>query len=255
MRQLLLDQGLTSTIYAAAWEPDYASMCQPFEAYEGGPAIYQFAVGSGVGDFVIRHVDVLAVNSHNVTPPRFFAGWRQPAVQEAAAWGERQLVRLGQRASLGVAVSAFNANGLRRAGFATTRVVPLLVDFSTLDREVDEATRAYLLSGKRGADWLFVGRIVPNKAQHDVVRAFAVHRASAPGSRLWLVGRTDSPSYELALRALVDELGLADAVVFTGSLDGATRAPTTVLPTSSSTRQSTRVSVSLCWRRCTTGSQ
>ena len=31
------------------------------------------------------------IYSHNVTPAHFFAGWEQPAVQEAALWGRAQL--------------------------------------------------------------------------------------------------------------------------------------------------------------------
>ena len=39
-----------------------------------------------------------------------------------------------------------------------------------------------------GSDWLFVGRLVPAKAQHDLVKAlWAFHRLYDPQARLHLV--------------------------------------------------------------------
>ena len=84
--------------------------------------------------------------------------------------------------------------------------------------------RERLAADKQGIDWLFVGRLVPNKAQHDLVLAFALHSVASPGSRLWLVGRTDSPRYETALRHLIAALDLGDTVTITGPVDDATLA-------------------------------
>lgn len=224
VRDLLVEKGLHSTVYAAAWAPEFDTFCRPFDSYDGGAALYQFAVGSGVGDYVARHVRRLAVCSHNVTPPRFFAGWGQPAVQEAAAWGDRQLRTLAESATLGIADSSFNADGLRQAGFRDPVVVPLLMDPSNLRPDTENGPLGSPAEDKQGIDWLFVGRLVPNKAQHDLVLAFALHRVTSPGSRLWLVGRTDSPRYETALRHLIAALDLGDAVAITGPVDDGTLA-------------------------------
>lgn len=72
-----------------------------------------------------------------------------------------------------------------------------------------------------GPVWLFVGRLAPNKAQHDLLAAFAVfRRLQGTGARLVLVGSAVSADYEAALRSLVSDLGLDDAVRFTGSVSG-----------------------------------
>ena len=64
-----------------------------------------------------------------------------------------------------------------------------------------------------GAQWLFVGRVAPNKCQHDVVGAFAVYRrVFDPGARLTLVGGATSPHYQRAIERLIGELGLGDSV-------------------------------------------
>src|SRR5207244_2242555 len=73
-----------------------------------------------------------------------------------------------------------------------------------------------------GARWLFVGRLCPNKAQHDIVRAFAIfRRLFDPAATLTLVGRSSSHRYETALRALISGLGLDDAVHLVGSITDA----------------------------------
>ena len=73
-----------------------------------------------------------------------------------------------------------------------------------------------------GADLLFVGKISPHKAPHDLVKMLAVlRRLYDPAARLHLVGSPLGETYEPALRAFIDELGLTDAVNFAGSVSGA----------------------------------
>lgn len=60
---------------------------------------------------------------------------------------------------------------------------------------------------------LFVGRLSPNKAQHQLVEAlWFTRRWYDPDARLRLVGPAVTGTYVDAVLALADELGLADAV-------------------------------------------
>ena len=63
----------------------------------------------------------------------------------------------------------------------------------------------------------FAGRLKPEKGADILVRAFALARQRVPAARLAIAG---SGSAEPALRALVAELGLSDAVVLHGQLGG-----------------------------------
>ncbi len=103
-------------------------------------------------------------------------------------------------------------------GLADTAVVPVFIDpsgWGALDRE----HRDQLRRSKRGTDWLFVGRLAANKAQHDLVCAFALYRRVwDPDARLWLVGGTSAGSYQLALEALIARLDLGDSVRLAGSV-------------------------------------
>src|SRR5207248_3376126 len=63
------------------------------------------------------------------------------------------------------------------------------------------------------------GRLAPNKAQHDLIKALAAYRRLYdPRARLHLVGTSSSESYRTALVAYADALDLVDAVEFTGSV-------------------------------------
>jgi glycosyltransferase involved in cell wall biosynthesis len=190
--------------------------------------LYHSSVGSPVADFVAQRPEPIIVDYHNITPPSFFVRW-EPVVAGALSLGRRQLARLAPRARLGLADSSFNAQELSEIGFAPTAVVPILLDVAALDRvSAERAVLDRVRSAARngGRTWLFVGRLAPNKAQHDVVKAFAAYRRfHDPHGRLCLVGGSSSHSYSEALHEFVDALGLRDAVDFTGPVsDAALRA-------------------------------
>jgi glycosyltransferase involved in cell wall biosynthesis len=122
---------------------------------------------------------------------------------------------------LGIAVSGFNERELVEAGYRRTAVVPVLVDFEALGAVSDRAADRRLAAAKRqgGADWLFVGRIAPNKCQHQLVKAFAVYRRLYDAkARLWLVGSSSSSTYLSALERFIEALELGESVVLTGSV-------------------------------------
>lgn len=181
--------------------------------------LYHTAIGSPVSDFVMSRTERLVVDHHNLTPASQFAAW-EPSMVHALAWGRSQLAGMADRAVLGLADSSYNESELRDVGFRHTRVAPILFDFSQFDREVDGSLAERLRA--EGPAWLFVGRIAPNKAHHDLIKAFAVHHRVYDGSmRLRIVGGSASDRYVEALHALVSALQLDDAVDFTGSVTDA----------------------------------
>ena len=180
--------------------------------------VYQVAIGSPVADWLIDRGETLIANHHNFTPLRFLQAW-DPTATHGVAWGRRQLQRLARRCALGIADSRFNQLDLEAAGFAESVVVPVLIDLASSDRDVDEVLlqRLRAAKGDGGRDWLFVGRIAPNKCQHDLVAALAAHRrAYGSPTRLHLVGGSTSATYSFALERFVAALGLEDAVEITG---------------------------------------
>jgi glycosyltransferase involved in cell wall biosynthesis len=217
--------GLESEVYSHTTHPSLVERAQPYQRYQGSAGgdvrlLYHLAIGSVVADFVLARPEGLLVDYHNLTPGAFFADWDPPVVY-GQSWGREQLRALAARTELGLADSGFNRAELVEAGYRRTTVVPILFDPSLFEREVDEPALGRLLAAKStgGSDWLFVGRVVPNKAQHDVVKAFAAYRrVFDPKARLHLVGGTSVPSYAEAVGRYVDALGLTGAVELAGAV-------------------------------------
>lgn len=221
LRDLLRGTGLASEIFTAALDPALVGEARPLaELPAPDPAgmaiVYQCSIGNEVVDLLLRRPDPLVVNYHNLTPVEHLLRWA-PDMAHLVSWGRHQLRSLAPRAVLGIGDSAYNTVELERAGFRATATVPVLLDLP-LAPPADDTRR----SSGTGERWLFVGRIVPNKAQHDLVLALAWARAVVdPAATLRLVGRNAAPGYHHQLEALVDELDLGAAVTFTGPVTDA----------------------------------
>ena len=226
VRRVVREMGLPSTIFAEhrRWPgrtdaEEYRRYGRAVPAQPGDVLLYQTAIGSTVADFVLARPETLAVNYHNITPVRYFADW-EPGVVHGVAWGRAQLAAMGERAALGIAVSRYNERELSGLGYRRTTVVPVLVDLDAFDVEVDPGAEERLASP--ASTWLFVGRVAPNKAHHDLIKAFAAYRrAYDPDAVLRIVGAPSSADYSQALRSFVEALGLTDAVVFAGPVSEA----------------------------------
>ncbi len=161
----------------------------------------------------------LFLNYHNITPAEYFARW-EPGMADGFDRARRALAGLATCTELAIADSGYNEAELRRLGYRTTTTSPPLVDLGAL--HAPPSRRALARIDRRrgaGARWLFVGRLAPNKCQHDVIGAFAAYRkAFDPAARLVLVGAPSSYRYLRALQQLVADLELGDTVVLAGGI-------------------------------------
>ena len=222
-QRILRDLGLASEVFAENVRPNLARRGRPYRDYgravkgrSDDVLLYHIAQGASLADWVAARPETLVVDHHNITPAKFFSSW-EPHIVPGLLWGRRQIADLAGRAVLGLADSAYNESELVEAGFKHTAVVPILLDLHDFERDVDEAAANDLATS--GNVWLFVGRVVPNKAQHDLVKAFAMYRrAYDPTAQLRIVGSSGSPSYGDALRELIDAAGLDGAVTVTGGV-------------------------------------
>lgn len=183
--------------------------------------LYQSSTGSTVVDWLLKRPEPLAVNYHNITPASFFEAWDD----QGAASMRRARVQLGalaRRARLALADSPFNAAELIELGYDPVVVAPLLLDLDARLAAADPQVADHLARTRGGHHWLFVGRLAPNKCQHDLIAAFAAYRlAYDKGARLTLIGSEAAPAYSDALYALIDDLGLHGVVTIAGSVTDA----------------------------------
>jgi glycosyltransferase involved in cell wall biosynthesis len=184
--------------------------------------LYHLSSGSPVGDVIAKRPEPKMIDYHNITPGSLFGNWVPWATEEAET-GFAQLKMLTAASTFCFADSAFNAEDLSAAGVPDRRtlVVPPLFDPLTLrkraDPELMKQRRAERAKG--GADWLFVGRVTPSKAQHDLIKALAFYRNTYdPDARLHLVGTSMGDEYPRALERFARRIGIGEAVRLTGSV-------------------------------------
>jgi len=228
LRQALREAGWRSEIFAEATHDELLGETLPVDAYPelsapGDVLVYQFSTSSAVSEFLAGRPEPLVLDYHNVTRPHLYGGWDAVSATRSAAALE-ELARLAPRAVLGLADSAYNETDLLEAGCPRTAVVPVLVDLDRLVSAPDPRVAARLAAGGAGGgvDWLFVGRLVPSKAQHDLVKAlWAYRRLYDPDARLHLAGPTPSGKYLASLRGFVADLGLSESVRIWGEVTDA----------------------------------
>lgn len=226
VQRVLRGLGLDSQIYAGDAHREVRRAVQPYQELAaprpGEPTwlLYQCSTGSPVADWLLARPERKLSNYHNITPAPFFEPW-EPHVGAELTEARRQLGELAPAIELGIADSAFNETELVAAGYRRTTVVPILLDTDTFDHDVDHAELDRLRAQKErgGSDWLFVGRVAPHKAQHDLIKSFATYRrVHDPLARLHIIGGSSSHAYWTALERFVAAVGLGEAVDLAGSV-------------------------------------
>jgi glycosyltransferase involved in cell wall biosynthesis len=217
LHSALLEAGHSAAIFYEHVDPSLVSQARPYTECDPRPdasrlILYHASTSSSMAAWLVdaaRGGQKVALDYHNITPSRYFARWL-PSAAFSMDVARGELAGLRTACSLAVAASEYNRSELAELGFEPTAVCPLIVDVAS------RPVRSRLPSPE-GASWLFVGRIAPNKCQHDVIAAFAVYRRLfAPAARLTLVGGVTAERYRLSLEAMAVELEVADAVELTG---------------------------------------
>jgi glycosyltransferase involved in cell wall biosynthesis len=220
VRALLRAMGHASEIYALTIDDDMREEARPFEdpeATTGDLTIYHFAVPSPMTAAFATLNGGRVLQYHNVTPAHFFAPY-EPAVFRLAALGRRELASLAGSGVLALGDSDYNRRELEAAGFTRTGVMPIAVDTGRLTAAPAHPILEKILRDGL-TNFLFVGRIVPNKRIEDIVRLAEQYKRYIDAQyRFIFVGRTDGvPRYYAMVRALIDRYEmLPDRFLFPG---------------------------------------
>ncbi len=221
IQRILRGMGLRSELFVGEAAPELRARTRHFREFEPTRGrtgstwlLYQCSTGSPMASWLAARPEPVLSDYHNITPAEHFSAW-EPHVAAELTLARHQLADLAPVTAFAFADSAYNQAELDALGYPSTAVLPILVDPADFDGEPDPATSNRLAAAKEGggADWLFVGRLSPNKCQHDLVKAFAAYRQLwDPKARLHLIGTSSSHAYETALVGLIEALGLTDAV-------------------------------------------
>jgi glycosyltransferase involved in cell wall biosynthesis len=176
--------------------------------------LHHFSLGSKASRTAYALPDRMALIYHNITPPEYFIGVHRALARQCFR-GRRELRAYSERCDLAMGDSEFNRQDLTTLGFRRTAVLPVVPDFSHLDRRPNR-----ILSAQFDDEWtniLFVGRVIANKKIEDVIRFFHAYQSMFnPRSRLLIVGaQSGFERYLASLNQLIAELELPH-VHFTG---------------------------------------
>jgi glycosyltransferase involved in cell wall biosynthesis len=212
IQSLLRQRGFTTEIFAEGTDSAMAGLARPLEDYEAVSSpenvlLLHFSIGSKAMSLAHRVPDRLLLLYHNVTPAHFFLP-HSPGVARQCLQGREELRRLVPRTSLALGVSKYNEAELKEMGFRRTGVLPYLFDPERLSRPPSPVVLELFDDEK--TNFLFVGRVIPNKRFEDLLRVFKIYQSHIDRrSRLLLVGEwRDFESYYEKLVLFADELEL-----------------------------------------------
>jgi glycosyltransferase involved in cell wall biosynthesis len=220
IRNALRRMGHESELFALTIDEDLRDEVRPFAdpaARHADVTIFHFALPSPMTSEFERLRGGKILQYHNITPAAFFAPY-DPGLFRLAALGRHELATLAGQVDLALGVSEFNRQELEALGFTRTGVLPIAVD---TDRLTSGPARPALdrILGDGLINFLFVGRIAPNKKVDDIIRLAELYKRNVDSYyRFIFVGRYDGvPRYYAQVRALIDTFDmLPDRFWFTG---------------------------------------
>jgi glycosyltransferase involved in cell wall biosynthesis len=223
IRELLREWGFRSQVYAQFRDRRLDDPGVDYRRYEGSVddiTIFHYSIGSPVTEFVQQLPSQVVPYYHNVTPPGFLRGYNEP-LADLLEQGRRELA-LFKDVPFALAASEYNRREMLALGFRHVEVLPYFVTFDAL-RESAASPAGQEIAARfddSAVNILFVGRLVPNKRQDDLIRAFnAYHHLVTPNSRLLLIGSdANAPGYRLELESMATALDLSDHVHMPGAV-------------------------------------
>jgi glycosyltransferase involved in cell wall biosynthesis len=223
VRGLLRDMGHQSDLYAMTIDDDLRGDVIPWSdpgAGRGDLTIFHFALVSPMTAAFAKLDSGRVLQYHNVTPAHFFAGY-DAAIFRLAMLGREDLKSLVGHTDIALGDSEYNRQELETLGFSNTGVFPIAVD----TRRITEAPRRPaledMLNEHGWLNFLFVGRIVPNKKIEDHIKLAEHYKRYVDEQyRFVFVGKTDAtPNYYLAIREMLARFRMPEGrFIFTGAV-------------------------------------
>ena len=218
LQEIIRKRGYHSDIYAEHFTEDVVGNIKSIFDYEGSRdniLIVHHSMGMDAFDKIKSLPDKKILIYHNITPEEFF---EDKNTKKYIRKGLQQLKEYSNIVDYCIADSNYNRRDIIKAGFANKiDVMPVNISVDRFDTVQENKDLLKSLEGKTNI--IFVGRLVGNKKQSDVIRCFSVyHNVYNPQSRLFLIGATGDNRYMDELRAEATVFGVRDSVLFLGKV-------------------------------------
>ncbi|MGC8740877.1 MAG: glycosyltransferase [Candidatus Sumerlaeaceae bacterium] len=145
-----------SAVAARQWAHHYLAMR---DHSRPDAVLYVYSVQSPISMYLRQQGWPVVLRYQNITPPHFFEPY-DPEFARHLAQGREELAQLCAHVFAGICPSRFNASELENYG---VRQIHVVANFCRLKE------RTSALPPESFVRLLFVGRVVPNKCQHELV--------------------------------------------------------------------------------------
>ena len=223
VRTLLREMGHQSDLYAMTIDDDLRGDVIDWTdagATRGDLTIFHFALVSPMTAAFARLASRRVLQYHNVTPAHFFAGY-DAAIYRLARLGREDLKSLVGHTDVALGDSEYNRHELEALGFTNTGVFPIAVDTGRITNAPRRPALEAVMNEEGWMNFLFVGRIVPNKKIEDHIKLAEHYKRYVDEQyRFVFVGKTDAtPRYYAAIRALLERYRMPPGrFIFTGAV-------------------------------------
>lgn len=214
VRHFLLARQFVSEIFAEHLHPAFSGYGNhihnigPLAPVNNNLLIAHYSIGSSI-PYCLRGMKAFKiVCNHNVTPPKYFS-W-DPNLKDylkSTKTGLAQSKLIFDEADLVWSDSHYNAEFFEIPK-SKSLVLPVIRDYARISSlKENQGLSKRLHDGRKNI--LFVGRVTPNKAQHDLFFLLKlIHTHIDPTVRLILVGCRGIPTYDPMIIDLAEKLGL-----------------------------------------------
>ena len=224
IRKILRDKGYHSDIYAEHIPKELENDILPIKKYTGDEKSILFvhhSMGFDGYEKIINLPDKKALIYHNITPERFFNDeWTKQYIRK----GLKQAADYNNYVCYCMANSNFSRKELIQMGYKNVDVLPVQISLDRFDKTNTDLDIKKKLENKTNI--IFVGRVVPNKRQDDIIQIFAVYnKYYNPDSHLYIIGDDGMQNYVEKLRVLIKKLDIETNCTLTGKVsEGALKA-------------------------------
>lgn len=217
LQELLQSEGYDSEIYAEHIPSELSNRITSIKKYKGNEEnilLVHHSMGFDLYDKIIQLPDTKVLIYHNITPEKFFT---DEFTRKYIRMGLQQAKDYKQYVKYVIADSNYNRKELYSMGHKNVDVMPIDISLSRFDNIKHDEIIYNKYSETQNI--LFVGRIVPNKCQEDIVDAFNVYQKYFnENAKLILVGDTGFDTYVKYLNNKCEIYGISDKVDFLGKI-------------------------------------
>lgn len=218
IKDILIKNGYDSEIYAEHIAEPLKKDIKDIKSYKGDKdsiLIVHHSMGTDMFDHVVSLPDKKILIYHNITPEHFF---EDETIKKYIRIGLKQTRDYNKYIDVAYADSNFSRKEMIDMGYKDVGIIPVQVSLDRFDHvDLKEALDKEL---QKQHNIIFVGRVVKNKKQVDVIKTFAVyHRYFDLNAKLFIIGDTSNRQYVNEVNETINEFELSQNIVLTGKVD------------------------------------